>query len=98
MYQNKNLLFHYSEGGQTRFKSVKTEHKPSQAIQMSGKTDGIKEAVHRSYTSQPKYSEIVPGVPEDYKQIHTLGQLLELSYKDASVEEQMRGNLIAKRK
>ncbi|MFY3740219.1 MAG: magnesium chelatase subunit I [Candidatus Nitrosomirales archaeon] len=98
MYQNKNLLFHYSEGEQTRFKSVKTEHKPSQAIQMSGKTDGIKEAVHRSYTSQPKYSEIVPGVPEDYRQIHTLGQLLELSYKDASVEEQMRGNLIAKRK
>src|SRR5574341_1176397 len=98
MYQNKNLLFHYSEGEQTRFKSVKTEHKPSQARQMSDKTDGIKEAVHRSYTSQPKYSEIVPGVPEDYKQIHTLGQLLELSYKDASVEEQMRGNLIAKRK
>ncbi|MGH9934579.1 MAG: AAA family ATPase [Nitrososphaerales archaeon] len=65
---------------------------------MSDKTDGIKEAVHRSYTSQPKYSEILPGVPEDYKQIHTLGQLLELSYKDASVEEQMRGNLIAKRK
>jgi len=65
---------------------------------MSDKLNGIKEAVHRSYTSQPKYSEIASGVPEDYKQIHTLGQLLELSYKDASVEEQMRGNLIAKRK
>ena len=65
---------------------------------MSNKLDGIKETVHRSYTSQPKYSEIAPGVPEDYKQVHTLGQLLELSYKDASVEEQMRGNLIAKRK
>jgi len=65
---------------------------------MSDKLDGIKEAVHRSYTSQPKYSEIAPGVPEDYRQIHTLGQLLELSYKDASIEEQMKGNLIAKRK
>jgi magnesium chelatase subunit I len=65
---------------------------------MSDKSDGIKDAVHRSYTSQPKYTEIAPGVPEDYKQIHTLGQLLELSYKDASIEEQMRGNLIAKRK
>ena len=65
---------------------------------MSDKLDGIKEAVHRSYTSQLKYSEIAPGVPEDYRQIHTLGQLLELSYKDASIEEQMKGNLIAKRK
>jgi len=65
---------------------------------MSDKLNGIKEAVHRSYTSQPKYSEIAPGVPEDYRQIHTLGQLLELSYKDASIEEQMKGNLIAKRK
>lgn len=65
---------------------------------MSDKLDGMKELVHRSYTSQPKYSEMSPGVPEDYKQIHTLGQLLELCYKDAEVEEQMRGNLIMKRK
>ena len=62
------------------------------------KVDGIKEAVHRSYTSQPKYSEIASGVPEDYKQIRTLGQLLELCYKDVSVEEQMKNNLIAKRR
>jgi len=65
---------------------------------MSDKANGIREVVHRSYTSQPKYSEIAPGVPEDFKEIHTLGQLLELCYKDASVEEQMRGNLVAKRK
>ncbi len=65
---------------------------------MSDKLSEIKEFVHRSYTSQPKYSEIAPGVPEDYKQIQTVGQLLELSYKDASVEEQLKGNLIAKRK
>ncbi len=65
---------------------------------MSYKLSEIKEFAHRSYTSQPKYSEIAPGVPEDYKQIQTLGQLLELSYKDASVEGQLKGNLIAKRK
>lgn len=62
------------------------------------KIDGIKEAVHRSYTSQPKYSEIASGVPEDYKEIRTLGQLLELCYKVVSVGEQMKNNLIAKRR
>ncbi|MFQ5969587.1 MAG: AAA family ATPase [Nitrososphaerales archaeon] len=62
------------------------------------KIDGIKEVVHRSYTSLPKYSEIASGVPEDYKRIRTLGQLLELCYKDVSVEEQLKKNLIAKRR
>ncbi|MFQ5920812.1 MAG: sigma 54-interacting transcriptional regulator [Nitrososphaerales archaeon] len=58
----------------------------------------LKEIVHRSYAAPPKYSEIAPGVPEDYKQIQTLGQLLELSYRHASIEEQIRGNLLQKRK
>lgn len=61
-------------------------------------SEAIQEKVHRSYTAQPKYTEIAPGVPEDYKAIQTVGQLLEVSYKMASVEEQMRGNLVAKRK
>ncbi|AFU59115.1 putative Mg-chelatase subunit [Candidatus Nitrososphaera gargensis Ga9.2] len=54
--------------------------------------------VHRSYTTKPKYTEIMPGVPEDYKQVKTLGDLLKINYKHVTVEEQMRGNLIAKLK
>jgi magnesium chelatase subunit I len=58
----------------------------------------IEEMVHRSYTTKPKYAEIMPGVPEDYKQVKTLGDLLKINYKHVTVEEQMRGNLIAKLK
>jgi magnesium chelatase subunit I len=58
----------------------------------------IDETVHHSYTSKPKYTEIMPGVPEDYKQIRTLGDLLKICYKHITVQEQMRGNLISKLK
>src|ERR671918_2929433 len=58
----------------------------------------IQETVHRSYTSKPKYSEIMSGLPEDYEQIRTLGDLLNLSYKHVTVQQQMRSNLIAKMK
>src|SRR5688572_7640769 len=58
----------------------------------------IQETVHRSYTSKPKYSEIISGVPEDYEQIRTLGDLLNICYKHVNVQEQMRSNLIAKLK
>jgi magnesium chelatase subunit I len=58
----------------------------------------IEEAVHRSYSSRPKYAEVMPGVPEDYKQVKILGDLLKIYYKHVTVEEQMRGNLIAKLK
>jgi len=58
----------------------------------------IEEIVHRSYFTKPKYAEIMPGVPEDYKQVKTLGDLLKINYKHVTVEEQMRGNLIAKLK
>src|SRR5689334_2110303 len=63
---------------------------------MSSKT--IEDIVHRSYNVKPKYTEILPGVPEDYKEIKTLRDLLQINYKHVSVEEQMRGNLIAKLK
>ncbi len=56
----------------------------------------IEETVRRSYSSKPKYDEIMPGVPEDYKQLRTLGDLLKINYKHARVEEQLRGNLINK--
>ena len=58
----------------------------------------IEEMVHRSYNSKPKYTEIMPGVPEDYRQVKTLGDILKINYKHVAVEEQMRGNLIAKLK
>jgi magnesium chelatase subunit I len=58
----------------------------------------IEEMVHRSYNSKPKYTEIMPGVPEDYRQVKTLGDILKMNYKHVAVEEQMRGNLIAKLK
>jgi magnesium chelatase subunit I len=61
-------------------------------------SDRIQEIVHRSYTSKPKYSEIMSGLPEDYRQIKTLGDLLNLSYKHVTVQQQMRSNLIAKLK
>jgi magnesium chelatase subunit I len=58
----------------------------------------IQEMVHRSYASKPKYSEIMAGLPEDYKQIRTLGDLLNICYRYVGVQEQMRNNLIAKLK
>ena len=61
-------------------------------------SDRIQETVHRSYSSKPKYSEIMSGLPEDYKQIKTLGDLLNICYKHVTVQEQMRTNLIAKLK
>src|SRR5918996_1702371 len=58
----------------------------------------MEDIVHRSYASKPKYTELMPGVPEDYKQINTLEDLLKINYKHVSVEQQMRGNLIIRLK
>jgi magnesium chelatase subunit I len=58
----------------------------------------IEDIVHHSYASEPKYTELMPGVPEDYKQINTLEDLLKINYKHVSVEQQMRGNLIIRLK
>ena len=52
--------------------------------------------VNRSYDSTPKYSEIMAGFPEDYKQIKTLRDLLEINYKIVNAKEQLRQNLISK--
>jgi magnesium chelatase subunit I len=38
------------------------------------------------------------GVPEDYKEIRTLRDLLDINYKPISAEEQIRSNLISKMK
>lgn len=58
----------------------------------------VEELVHRSYSSRPKYSEIMPGVPEDFKAVKTLGDLLRIHYKFVSSAQQLRGNLIRKLK
>ena len=58
----------------------------------------MEDIVHHSYASKPKYTELMPGVPEDYKQISTLEDLLKINYKHVSVEQQMRGNLIIRLK
>jgi magnesium chelatase subunit I len=47
-----------------------------------------------SYHSYPTYNEIFPGVPENYKEIKTLRDLLEINYKHVKVDRQIRGNLI----
>ncbi len=59
-------------------------------------SNNFKDIVYRAYNLDPKYTQIMAGVPEDYKQIKTLGDLLEIRYKHVPIEEQMRANLIMK--
>lgn len=54
------------------------------------------ELVRQSYSSTPKYTEIVAGLPEDFKEIKTLGELLEINFKIVGVKQQLRRNLISK--
>ena len=51
--------------------------------------------VGQSYGSLPKYTEIKAGLPEDFKEIKTLGDLLAINYKIVGVKEQLRRNLIS---
>ena len=50
--------------------------------------------VSQCYSSEPKYSEVKAGLPEDYKDIKTLGDLLAINFKLVGVKEQLRKNLI----
>ena len=52
--------------------------------------------VNQSYSTPPKYSEIQAGVPEDFADIRTLGDLLSINYKLIDSKEQLRKNLISK--
>ena len=58
--------------------------------------ENYEEIVERCYNSDPKYTEIQAGVPEDFADIKTLGNLLEINYKLVGVKEQLRKNLILK--
>ena len=51
--------------------------------------------VAQSYNSDPKYTEIKAGFPEDYADIKTLGDLLSINYKLVGAKEQLRRNLIS---
>ena len=56
----------------------------------------IENLVNRSYGSEPKYAELMAGLPEDYEQIKTVRDLLEINYKVVGAKEQLRRNLISK--
>lgn len=61
-------------------------------------SENFKDIVHKSYNSNPDYLETVPGLPENYKDVKTLEDLLSINYKHVSANDQLRGNLIIKLK
>ncbi|HEU5445848.1 MAG TPA: sigma 54-interacting transcriptional regulator, partial [Nitrososphaeraceae archaeon] len=61
-------------------------------------SENFKDIVHKSYNSNPNYLETLPGLPENYKDIKTLEDLLSINYKHVSTNDQLRGNLIIKLK
>lgn len=61
-------------------------------------SENFKDIVHKSYNSDPDYEQTLSGLPEHYKEIKTLEDLLSINYKHASVSDQLRGNLISKLK
>jgi magnesium chelatase subunit I len=61
-------------------------------------SENFKDIVHKSYNSNPNYLETIPGLPENYKDIKTLEDLLSINYKHVSANDQLRGNLIIKLK
>jgi magnesium chelatase subunit I len=61
-------------------------------------SENFRDIVHKSYNSDPDYKQTLCGLPENYKEIRTLEDLLSINYKHASVNDQLRGNLITKLK
>lgn len=61
-------------------------------------SENFRDIVHKSYNSDPDYKQTLSGLPENYKEIRTLEDLLLINYKHASVNDQLRGNLITKLK
>lgn len=53
----------------------------------------IQDRVEASYNGKPRYEQISAGVPEQYRDIKTVGDLLDVSYKIVDVKEQLRQNL-----
>ena len=61
-------------------------------------SENFKDIVHKSYSSNVDYQETISGLPENFKDIKTLEDLLSINYKLVSVNDQLRGNLIIKLK
>lgn len=61
-------------------------------------SENFKDIVHKSYSSNADYQETISGLPENYKDIKTLEDLLSINYKPVFVNDQLRGNLIIKLK
>lgn len=61
-------------------------------------SENFKHIVHKSYSSNADYQETISGLPENYKEIKTLEDLLLINYKPVFVNNQLRGNLIIKLK
>ena len=61
-------------------------------------SEDFKGIVHTCYNSDPDYKQSVLGLPENYREIRTLEDLLSINYKHVSVNDQLRGNLITKLK
>jgi magnesium chelatase subunit I len=57
-----------------------------------------RKAVHHSYSTAPKYTEIMAGLPDNFKRLTCLRDLLEINYKYISVQDQMRTNLVSRLK
>lgn len=55
----------------------------------------VQQLVKVAYATEPKYTEIKAGLPEDYVEIKTIRDLLEIHYKPVEAKEQLRRNLIA---
>ena len=54
-------------------------------------------AVKRCFASEPSYGEVAAGLPEGYKDMGRLGDLLEAHYRAVPAREQLRRNLLAHR-
>ena len=65
--------------------------------QRLSRADSILKLVKTSYSTSPTFKQATFfGVPHNYKEIKTLGDLLEINYKYQPVKNQLRQNLISK--
>ncbi len=61
------------------------------------RADTILELVKASYSTPPSFEDpSYYGVPQNYKEIKTLRDLLEINYKYNATKNQLRENLIAR--
>lgn len=54
----------------------------------------IQDMVKRCYDSEPQYEQMAPGVPKQYKEIKTVRDLLDISYKMIDIKTQLRYHIL----